>query len=302
MIKKGLSVLFVVCLLFTGCDRPSGDTDGRATHFATSSDSVSIAYQVAGDRRAPTVVFVHGWMCDRTYWNQQMEYFAPQYHVVTVDLAGHGESGVGRDQWSIEAFADDVVAVVEALESERLLLVGHSLGGPVVVEAARHLPDRVEGIVGVDTFFDFWAQTTEQGESTLLQSFRKDFQGAAEEWVSDQMFLPGTDSAFVNRIARDMAAGPKEVGIGAMKGADPWFIDHFPERISKMDVPIGVIQSELNSQLLSVVDSVGSARGPLRIRLIPGTGHFLMQERPEAFNQALETLVADWIEESDPAS
>lgn len=295
--------LFAACVLFIGCDRPPAETDGEATHTAISSDSVSIAYQVAGDRQAPTILFIHGWMCDRTYWDQQIDYFSRDYQVVAVDLAGHGDSGTGREEWTLEAFAEDVVAVVEALGAKRLVLVGHSLGGPVAVEAAGRLSGRVEGVVGVDTFFDTWAQkTAEEGHSNLLQALGKDFREATVDWVSAAMFLPRTDSAFVHRIARDMASGPKKVGIGAMEGVDAWLVDNFPERLSAMDVPVGMIVSELNSQAFSVVDSVGTARGPLRIRLLPGTGHFLMQERPEAFNQALEALVADWTEGSGPAS
>ena len=54
-----------------------------------SPDGVRIAYDVTGEGE-PTLVFVHGWCCDRSYWQPQVEYLSQQYRVVAIDLAGHG--------------------------------------------------------------------------------------------------------------------------------------------------------------------------------------------------------------------
>src|SRR5512145_3174567 len=97
-----------------------------------SADGVPIVFEDQG--HGPALVFVHGWSCDRTHWASQVPAFETHHRVVTIDLAGHGESGRGRAAWTIEAFADDVVAVVNALALERLVFVGHSMGGDVIVE------------------------------------------------------------------------------------------------------------------------------------------------------------------------
>src|SRR5918994_764401 len=91
----------------------------------------------------PALVFVHGWSCDRSYWSRQLPHFAGRHNVVAIDLAGHGESGVGRQAWTMPAFGDDVVAAVEQLGLESTVLIGHSMGGDVIVDAALKLPDRV---------------------------------------------------------------------------------------------------------------------------------------------------------------
>ena len=78
----------------------------------TSTDGIPLSYEVHGTG-LPALVFVHGWSCDRTYWSKQLDHFAQKYQVVALDLAGHGESGFGREAWTMSAFGSDVVAVVE---------------------------------------------------------------------------------------------------------------------------------------------------------------------------------------------
>ena len=112
----------------------------------TSRDGIPLVFEVHG-AGAPAVVLVHGWSCDRSYWNGQVRPLAARYRTVTVDLAGHGESGSGRRALTMAAFGEDVVTVVEQLGADQVVLVGHSMGGDVIVEAALGLGDRVAGLV-----------------------------------------------------------------------------------------------------------------------------------------------------------
>src|SRR4030042_643712 len=100
------------------------------SHIARSADGVPIHYDVRGNG-AIALVFVHGWCCNRHHWDRQMSYFAPHYTVVSLDLAGHGESGCNRTRWTIPSFGQDVVAVVGQLGLEQVVLIGHSMSGPV---------------------------------------------------------------------------------------------------------------------------------------------------------------------------
>src|SRR3954467_15005095 len=122
-----------------------------AAHLAIAPDGVHVQYRVYGHGE-PTLVFVHGWSCDSNYWREQVPFFKQKYTVVTVDLAGHGGTDGSRSDWSIARFGDDVATVMSAVPSQQIILVGHSLGGPVAIEAAHKLGKRVIGIIGVDTF------------------------------------------------------------------------------------------------------------------------------------------------------
>src|SRR5262245_40716305 len=102
---------------------------------ARAADGVELAYEEEG-AGTPALVFVHGWCGDRAFWRGTLDAFAATNHVVALDLAGHGASGAGRERWTLEELAGDVVAVVEALPDERVILVGHSMGAPVSLLAA----------------------------------------------------------------------------------------------------------------------------------------------------------------------
>jgi pimeloyl-ACP methyl ester carboxylesterase len=71
--------------------------------------------------------------------------------VVSIDLAWHGESGLGRKAWTMASFGEDVAAVVVEIDAKEVILIGHSMGGDVIVEAARRLRSRITGLVWVDT-------------------------------------------------------------------------------------------------------------------------------------------------------
>src|SRR5947207_8252802 len=121
------------------------------TLFVPSSDTIQLAYEAHG-KGEPSLVFVHGWSCDRSYWKAQVDSFAKEFKVITIDLAGHGESGIERKSWTIEAFASDVVAVITKLSLDRVVLIGHSMGGDVIAETARQLKGRVAGLIMVDAY------------------------------------------------------------------------------------------------------------------------------------------------------
>jgi sigma-B regulation protein RsbQ len=161
------------------------------------------------------LVFVHGWSCDRTYWDRQMEHFAARYQVVAIDLAGHGESSRDREAWTMSRFGEDVVAVVEGLELGRLVLIGHSMGGDVIVEAGLRLPERVAGLVWVDAYRTLVARTQVELEE-FLDPFRRDFAATTRELVSG-MFPAGSDPALVDWVAADMAAAPRDLALEALE-------------------------------------------------------------------------------------
>jgi len=113
---------------------------------AVSADGIEISYRVEGAGE-PALVFVHGWACDRSHWDAQVDAFSARTKVVTIDLAGHGRSGKNRASWTIPAFGADIAAVLDREDIRRAVLIGHSMGGSAIIEAARLRPDVVRPLL-----------------------------------------------------------------------------------------------------------------------------------------------------------
>ena len=155
--------------------------------IAIAPDGVHVQYRVYGSGQ-PTVVLIHGWSCDSNYWREQVPVLKQKYTVVTVDLAGHGGTDGNRSDWSIARFGQDVATAAATVPSEQIVLVGHSMGGPVALEAARLMKNRVIGIVGVDTFNTVGAPRPTQAQvDALVAPFEKDFIGHTRQLVTEHL-------------------------------------------------------------------------------------------------------------------
>src|SRR5688572_3179566 len=121
-----------------------------STASAATVDGLKIHSASAGSGRT-TLVLVHGWTCDSSSWAAQVPVLAKKYRVLTLDLPGHGQSGSPKDgKFSMDLFARAVEAVRAEAGTDKVVLVGHSMGAPVNRQYARLYPGRVAGLVAVD--------------------------------------------------------------------------------------------------------------------------------------------------------
>jgi pimeloyl-ACP methyl ester carboxylesterase len=182
------------------------------SHVAISADGVPIHYDVQGNG-ATALVFVHGWCCNRRFWEPQVEHFASHYTVVCIDVGGHGASGRDRPQWTVPAFGQDIVAVVQQQGLDQVLLIGHSMGGSWIVEAARHLPSTVIGVIGVDAWPNTEQAPPPAQVAQTMAPFRTNFVDAMRAFAQS-LFVPTSNPALVEHAAATMSATPPHIAIG----------------------------------------------------------------------------------------
>lgn len=260
--------------------------------MACSRDGVEIAYATFGageDADAPAVVLVHGWAGNRAFWSRQIDFLAERYHVVAVDLGGHGESGLGRDDWNLATFGDDVVAVIDEVGSQKVALVGHSMGGDVVVHAARRLGERVVGLVWIDAFRSLGNESESSREEVeaFLAPFRDDFGAAVDRFVRN-LSGEAADRELVDHIATDMAAASQEVALGSLRYA------------RNRQPPILAALPHITARIVAInpdiaptdVDSL--RRHGVEAIVLEDVGHFLMIEAPDKLNPVLAATLASF--------
>ena len=113
-------------------------------------DGVALAYEQVGNGEPP-LVFIHGLACHRGFWAPEMRHFAARHRLLAPDLRGHGQSDAPHQRYTMQSFADDVVWMCDQLGYGQPVLVGHSLGGLVAMEAAAAHPGRFAAVVLVDS-------------------------------------------------------------------------------------------------------------------------------------------------------
>jgi len=209
--------------------------------------------------------------------------------VVTIDLAGHGHSGMGRENYTMRAFGEDVKAVADAVGGDRLILVGHSMGGLVIAEAARLLPGRVLGLIGVDTLQNLEYPVTEEHAAEMLDPLEADFPVACRQFAA-AMIRPDTDADLAEWIPADMASAPAAVALSAMReymaqwvsGAGPVVFEELPLPVVSVCADMWPVDVEANRRHMHSFEAI----------VLEGTDHFLMLDSAEEFNQALEEAIA----------
>lgn len=273
--------LMVTFFLLSGC---AGSDLSFRKDVALSFDSERIAYEVAGEGKT-ALIFVHGWSCDGRYWQKQKNVFANEYQVITVDLAGHGHSSLDRSDFSMSSFAKDVKAVIDNENIDRAILIGHSMGGGVIAEAARLMPEKIIGIVGVDTLQNVAERIPQAVIDEMTTPFESDFKRAAQKFVLP-MFPKGSDQRLVNWVKEDMSSAPKEIALSAFRHYLGQYVNGEATVVFK-DVTVPVIS--INARLWPTEpDKNRKHIKNYQLFYIEETGHFPMLERPEDFNRLLE--------------
>lgn len=282
-VQNNLVVTFVALLLVAVITNISDASDviNKNISIVKSMDDSAIAYSVQGEGDI-TIVFVHCWTCNHEFWKNQIAHFAKDYRVVWLDLAGHGLSTSNRTQYTKSAFGEDVTAVVNAISADKVVLVGHSMGGPVVIEAANQLGDKVIGVVGVDTFYTPFEYPKSEGKiEEFVKPFKQDYAGTTDNMIRS-MFTPEVDAAVKESIVKQFAGVDQDMGISAMYEIFRWNANNVPSALERY-----------GQKLQNINAAPKGNEEPLHenVILIPGVGHFVAQVKPVEFNKSLEDIL-----------
>ena len=146
---------------------------------AIEHQGLSIHYEEAG--QGPPIVLGHSFLCDGQMWREQVPELARSHRVVNIDLRGHGRSSPVTGDFTLYDVVGEVVAVLDHLGIERAVWCGLSIGGMVGLRAALTRPDRVEGLILMDTT---------AGAETAWKTLKYRMMGAAARMVGMAPLAP----------------------------------------------------------------------------------------------------------------
>lgn len=245
-------------------------------------NGVRLAYTLCG--QGADVVFLHGWMCNRTFWKRQCRELAGRnFRCLAIDFRGHGDSEAPGGGYSVEQLAGDVSALMTTLETGPAVIVGHSMGGMVAQQFCLERPEQTAALVLVATIAsdreDRLISKRIASDGTRM-GFSRAFDLHFDAW-----FAPGAPASVRGWIRRQMRSTPDELGL-ELVGAYSRF--DLTGRLGEIRRPTLVIGTRSDDsappgQSRRLAELIPGAR----LALIEDCGHFPMLEKPEELSRFL---------------
>jgi pimeloyl-ACP methyl ester carboxylesterase len=238
----------------------------------------------------PVMLFVHGYSCDSHDWSWQLPHFTKKHRVLAVDLRGHGRSSVPDHGYQATDFAGDLAELLDHLGIDRVVAVGHSLGGVIVSTLAVEYPDRVAAVVAVDPAY---LLPDESGPmlAALKDALDNGDPAAVMQEVLGGPSAPGLADALRTWHLRRIEGVPAHVLREAYAGqvSGPALRSTGNTYLARRSCPVLAFYASPEQ-----ADAEAAVLSDPRSRVVAweGSGHWLHQERPAELN----ALVDAWLE------
>jgi pimeloyl-ACP methyl ester carboxylesterase len=280
-----------------------------------ASDGLSL-HVLEWSREGTPLVFVHGFGNDAHIWDDAAPAVATYYRTLAVDLRGHGDSDRDPEcRYDYEFHVADLEAVLEKLGVERLVLVGHSLGGRIATLFAGRHPDRIAGLVIVDSA----PELDVRGTVRIRVDLQKNSEGGGASFASDAEYrdalahnYPAASRETLTRMAQhglrrrdDGRFEPKldpawfkgrtdaSTNAEAMRAREERLTRDMWDALARVPCPTLVVRGAASDVLSpDIADRmVDEVLRHGRLAVIPRAGHSVMVDNPEAFCAALTGFV-----------
>jgi pimeloyl-ACP methyl ester carboxylesterase len=279
---KRVRLIFPIILLLLVAATAVPAKDGESK-FATLNGA-KIHYQSWG-QGSDAFVLVHGWSSNLTAWSYQIPDLAKRGRVVALDLPGHGQSDKPQLAYTMDHFAAAIEAVMKDAKVERAVLLGHSMGTPVVRQFYRKYPKKTLAIVIVD------GGLRPFGDKAMRDQFVSMVRAPNYKDVLKPMFgqMSGLASAAdQERIIESSYSTPQFVLVSAMESMND---DALYTTTDKINVPVLAILAKSPFWPPDTEEFLKGLAPDLEYYMWEGVDHFLHLEKSKDFNNAVIAFV-----------
>ena len=246
-----------------------------------SAGAIAVEDERAGD---PAVMLVHGMAGDATFWDDVVAALGTTHRLIIPELRGHGRSAVpDSGDYSIEANASDLLMVLDALEVERVVLVGHSFGASVVMEMAARAPARVAGLVVVDGAGDF-THVPPVALSAFLEGLASDHDYAATVEGAVDVALVGARADTERRVRAAILAASRPL----VRSIYHALLTYRPTvALDAYPGPVLLVTAPVNSASFAL----HALRPLLPRQSMAGVSHWIIMDEPAVFARVLDDFL-----------
>jgi pimeloyl-ACP methyl ester carboxylesterase len=263
---------------------------------------MALIHHVVTGQRHPPIVFVHGFGCSHTDWDAQVAHLSPRHQTVAVDLRGHGDSPGSAAKCSIERYGADVGEVMRALVLPPAVLVGHSMGCRVAIEAALQAPTHTAAVILVDG-----SQFAAAMEAVLQQRFDlPNGYGTLVNSLFEEMFTGRSDKSVAASIIERAARLPRPVGEKMLADMQRYDVIRLASSLASLRVPVMALQSTYSNekrerrtmqqgQTTPYLDMIRANVPSVRVEIIADAGHFPQLDAAEQTNALIDSFLAEVV-------
>ena len=282
--------LFLIFMLAAGCN--NSGKEKQTTSEEVASISKPIGYETHGEGDT-TLVFIHGWNIDKSYWRSQINHFSKTYKVLAMDLINQKNSQDSLRKWTIDEFADDIIDVVSKEKLNNLVLIGHSMSGEICLGINQKIPEKVIAIIGIDNFreVDFDLSQYDMKEiNAFVDEMSNNYSVRAAVMAEGLFPKENRNEQVFQRVRGDFQSADSIIATSIFRNLyTAW--DNTKNILPSLSHPLRVVMCDFLPYNETGLQKY--AVNGYKIIGISNSGHYPMIEQPEDFNNALEAFLND---------
>lgn len=252
---------------------------------AISQDHSTIIYEKTQDTKETLLLFVHGWLGSKRWWDNQRDFFKNDYQIVQMDLAGHGDSEKVRTVYSAKLYSDDIIAVAKQFPTKEIILIGHSMSGIYVTMASLEIPN-IKGIILVDTLKNLDFKFSDEQIGQMMELYRHNFEFGVTNIFAQYLFAAKTPDHVKTTLTNEFLAQ----STFAADAIEAFYQTDVRPFASLVKVPVRAVNAgfpptdkDINLKYFKDFDFVS----------IPDVGHYPMLETVAEFNNKLDWAIKE---------
>ena len=249
----------------------------------SAPDGAGVSYSDSGGA-GPALLFVHGWQGDHSIWDPIVAQLRASFRCIAPDLRGFGASSRAASPYTLEQYSEDLRALVHFLQLQRVVVLGHSMGGKVAVRFALDAPDLVEALVLVAPVPLGPAGFSEKGVAYLRATAGN--ASAAREWLAKTIMAPPS-AAVLDRLC-DVASGACATAVA--EALDSWVVTDLSDEAKAVAARALVIGFQHDAPE-RVRDKAAALLPNARFEEVPDCAHYAVLERPAPVAELIEAFI-----------
>jgi len=256
-------------------------------------NDINVSYNDEGPKKAPVIIFIHGFPLNKSMWDKQSEKLKDSYRVIAYDIRGHGDTDLGAIDFSIDLFAQDLIDFMDALKIEKTMLCGLSMGGYIALNAIDKHPNRFSALILSDTNCTADSSEAKENRIKTIEGIKENGVKKLADGLIPKLFAPESFKTYSEGIAvvkELIVKTPKQSLYNSLHA-----MANRKETCSKLpEIKIPVLIIVGKEDKITPPEAANAMHEKIKdssLQIIPNAGHLSNLENQEDFNNQLKKFI-----------